>query len=198
MDKFNVKTIQQRYKKRKQYCMNIEQIIAEFKQELFGFVFKQVKDEDAAKDIHQEILIKIFTKHQSLKNEESLKSWIYQIARNTITDYFRKNSFTDTEISENYVYSDNDFMKEDELMPCLKPFIQQLRPNYKQALEFTYLENNSQKELAEKLNFSHSGAKSTVQRARQELRKKFEQCCKIEVDKYGSILSVMPKTNCSC
>jgi RNA polymerase sigma-70 factor (ECF subfamily) len=178
--------------------MNIEQILVEFKQELFGFVLKQIKDEDTAKDIHQEILIKIFTKYQSLKNEESLKSWIYQIARNTITDYFRRNNITDTEISENYFSFDTDLTREDELMPCINLFIQQLRPNYKQALEFTYLENNSQKELADKLNISHSGAKSTVQRARQQLKKMFEQCCKIETDRYGSILSVTPKTNCSC
>ena len=178
--------------------MNIEQIIAKFKQELFCFVRKHVKDEETAKDINQEILIKIFTKYQSLKKEESLKCWIYQIARNTIADYFRRNSFTDTEISENYFSSDNESTKEDELMPCIKLFIQQLRPNYKQALEFTYLENHSQKELAEKLNISHSGAKSTVQRARQQLRKIFEQCCEIEADKYGSILSVTHKTTCGC
>ena len=133
-----------------------------------------------------------------LKNEASLKSWIYQIARNSITDYFRKGKFIETEISENFFSVDNEPTKEDELMPCIKPFIQQLRPNYKQALEFTELENNSQKELAEKMNISYSGAKSTVQRARLQLRKVFEQCCKIEADKYGSILSVTPNSDCSC
>lgn len=178
--------------------MNIEQTIAKFKQELFGFVRKHVKDEETAKDISQEIMIKIFTKYQSLKNGESLKCWIYQIARNMITDYFRRNSFTDTEISENYFFPDDEPTKEDELIPCIKLFIQQLRPNYRQALEFTYLENKSQKELAEKLNISHSGAKSTVQRAKQQLRKMFEQCCEIEADKYGSILSVTSKTSCGC
>ena len=178
--------------------MDIEQIIKEFKQELFHFVRKRIKDEDTAKDIHQEILIKIFTKHHMLKNEVSLKSWIYQIARNSITDYFRKTKFTETEISENYFSADNEPTKEAELMPCIKPFIQQLRPNYKQALEFTELGNNSQKELAEKMNISYSGAKSTVQRARQQLRNIFEQCCKIETDKYGSINSVTPNSDCGC
>lgn len=178
--------------------MDIEQILSEFKQELFHFVRKHIKDEDAAKDIHQEILIKIFTKHEMLKKEDSLKSWIYQIARNSITDYFRKTKFNETEISENFFSDESEPTEENELIPFIKPFIQQLSSNYKQALEFTELENNSQKELAKKMNISYSGAKSTVQRARLQLKKVFEQCCKIEADKYGSIRSVTPNSTCNC
>lgn len=178
--------------------MTIEKIITDFKQELFGFVHKHIKDEDQAKDIHQEILIKIFTKHKSLKNQSSLKSWMYQIARNAITDYFRKNKFIDTKLSDNIISTDNEPIEEDELAPCIAPFLQQLRPNYKQALELTDLGNLSQKELAKKMNLSYSGAKSTVQRARQEMRKIFDQCCKIETDRYGSALSVIPNSNCGC
>lgn len=178
--------------------MTIEKIITDFKQELFGFVHKHIKDEDKAKDIHQEILIKIFTNHESLKNQSSLKSWMYQIARNAITDYFRKNKFTETEISENFFSADNQPTKEDEIIPCISPFLQLLRPNYKEALELTDLGNLSQKELAKKMNLSYSGAKSTVQRARQQMRKLFDQCCKIEADRFGSVLSVTPNSDCSC
>jgi RNA polymerase sigma-70 factor (ECF subfamily) len=83
-------------------------------------------------------------------------------------------------------------------MSCIKPFIQQMRPAYKEALEYTEFGNHSQKELAEKMNISYSGAKSTVQRARRQLRKIFDQCCEIETDKYGAIHSVKPNSDCSC
>jgi len=178
--------------------MTIEKIITDFKQELFGFVHKRIKDEDKAKDVHQEILIKIFTNHKSLKNQSSLKSWMFQIARNAITDYFRKNKFIETELSDNIISSDSEPIEEDELLPCITPFLQQLRPNHKRALELTDLGDLSQKELAEKMNLSYSGAKSTVQRARQEVRKIFDQCCKIETDRYGSVLSVTPSSRCGC
>jgi len=178
--------------------MSIEKIITDFKQELFGFVHKHIKDEDTAKDIHQEILIKIFTNHKSLKNQGSLKSWMYRIARNAIIDYFRKNKFLDTSLSDNIASTDSELIEEDELLPCITPFLQQLRPNHKRALELTDLGNLSQKEFAEKMNLSYSGAKSTVQRARQEMRKIFDQCCKIETDRYGSVLSVTPSSSCDC
>lgn len=178
--------------------MEIEKVITEFKKELFGFVRKHIKDEDNAKDIHQEILIKIFTHHHTLKNQESLKSWIYQIARNSIKDHLRRSKIHLSEMNDNLKDEELLHTKEDDLLPCIKPFIKQLRPSYKQAIEFTDLGNNTQKELAEKLNISYSGAKSTVQRARHQLRELFNQCCNIEADKYGSILAVAQNSGCSC
>lgn len=178
--------------------MTTERIISEFRQELFGFVRKRIDDEEIAKDVHQEILIKIFTNHHTLKNHNRLKSWIYQIARNSINDYFRQRKIHFSEVDESIEVKKILPTKEDELLPCIKPFVNQLRPSYKQALEFTDLGNNTQKELAEKLNISYSGAKSTVQRARLQLRKLFNQCCSIEADKYGSIQSVTHKKGCEC
>lgn len=178
---------------------SIDNIIREFKEELLGFVSKHIADKETAKDIHQEILIKIFTHYRSLKHQDSLKSWMYQIARNGITDYYRRRKIPRAEISETLAEpQDMEDTKEDELLPCIRPFLQGLRPNYKQALEYIELENHSQKELAEKLDMSYSGAKSTVQRARQQLREIFDQCCQIEVDRYGSVLSVTPRNPCDC
>jgi RNA polymerase sigma-70 factor (ECF subfamily) len=178
--------------------MTTEQVIQGFKRELFGFVRRYIKDDDAAKDVHQEILIKIFTHQHSLKNQDSLKSWIYQIARNSINDYFRRKKVYFSQLDNDTADITTTQISEDELLDCIKPFLNQLRPSYKQALELTDLGNNTQKELAEKMNISYSGAKSTVQRARHQLRELFNQCCKIEADKYGSILSVTQNTNCSC
>ena len=178
--------------------MSIEQIISKFRKELFGYVRKYIKDEDAAKDVHQEILIKIFTHYQSLKNRERLKPWIYRIARNSITDHFRRNKTFFSDLPENIGDYEIPKTSEDELIPCIKPFLKQLKPSYQEALAFTDLGNNTQKELAEKLNISYSGAKSRVQRARLQLRTLFEQCCQIEADKYGSILSVTQKSGCAC
>lgn len=178
--------------------MTTEKIIGDFKQELYEFVRRHIKDEDTAKDIHQGILIKIFTHQHTLKNKDSLKSWIYQIARNDINDYFRRSKIRFSELNENTADSKTTPTSEDELLPCIRPFLHQLKPSYKEALEFTDLGNHTQKELAEKMNISYSGAKSKVQRARQQLRALFNKCCEIESDKYGAILSVVQRPNCTC
>lgn len=178
--------------------MYIEEIIHQFKHELLSFVKKRISDEDAAKEVHQEILIKVFTAYPGLKNQESLKFWIYRIARNAITDYFRKSKHLSGDLPEDYPEEPEvEDSLEEELKPCIKPFLKQLRPNYKYALEMTE-SGKTQKELADLMQISYSGAKSTVQRARKELRKIFEQCCNVEADVYGNIMSVKKKPGCDC
>ena len=41
-------------------------------------------------DILQEVFLKIHLNLTKLKDQSKLSSWIYQITRNTINDYFRK------------------------------------------------------------------------------------------------------------
>ncbi len=57
---------------------------------------------------------------------------------------------------------------ERELLPCLADMVTRLPDDYRQALILTEYEGLTQKELAERLGLSFSGAKSRVQRARAE------------------------------
>src|SRR5688500_448783 len=61
-----------------------------FQNELHSFVFKRVKDKAASDDIVQDVFLKVYGKMDQLKKSEKLTAWIYQITRNTITDYFRQ------------------------------------------------------------------------------------------------------------
>ncbi len=178
--------------------MVIEQVISEFKDALYRFVIKHVHNKEDAKDLHQEILVKIFSKYQTLKDDNKLESWIFQIARNTITDYYRHTKKRQTLDHSGITERELEHNGEKELILCIKPFLKRLKPSYQDALEFTAFGNRTQKELAEEMNMSYSGAKSTVQRARKKLKEFFSDCCQIETDNYGGILSVTKKNSCSC
>ena len=54
----------------------------------------------------------------------------------------------------------------------------------------------TQRELAEKLGLSFSGAKSRVQRAREKLKKMLLDCCHFELDRRGKVIDYRP--NCDC
>ncbi len=49
------------------------------------------------------------------------------------------------------------------------------------------MSNLSQKELAKRLNISHSGAKSRVQRGREKLKQLILECCALKSDVYGNL-----------
>lgn len=59
-------------------------------QELYRFILSRVKNEEDSKDILQEVFIKALTKIDTLKDTSKLTSWVYQICRNVVLDYFRK------------------------------------------------------------------------------------------------------------
>ncbi|HAH00092.1 MAG TPA: RNA polymerase subunit sigma-24, partial [Ktedonobacter sp.] len=79
--------------------MTTEQVWQEFHPKLKQFVLKRIPDEQSGEDILQNVFLKIHTRIDTLRDEEKLQSWIYQIARNAIADYYREHKTT-LELSE--------------------------------------------------------------------------------------------------
>jgi RNA polymerase sigma-70 factor (ECF subfamily) len=167
----------------------INTIWMDLNEELYKFILGKIKDEQTSKDIHQEVFLKIQTKIHQLKHTSKLTSWVYQITRNTIIDYFRKVnpksiSITDVDIPEteatNFDYSN--------LTNCINQKIESLSSQHKEAIVLTSFKNYSQKELAEHLKISYSGTKSRVQKAKEILRENILDCPNVESDSTGKLL----------
>jgi RNA polymerase sigma-70 factor (ECF subfamily) len=74
--------------------------------------------------------------------------------------------------------------------------VDNLLPQDRQALILTEYHGLTQKELAERLGLSVSGAKSRVQRARERLKQQLLDCCHFELDRRGHILDYQPRCHC--
>jgi len=174
-----------------------EDVWKEFNKELLGFIKARVNNVENAEDILQEVFIKIHQNTNSLHDHKKIASWVYQITRNTIIDYYRKKKINTsesenfTELPEEMDESTRDFTK------CIKPFILKLPYKYQDILLKTTYGNVSQKDYSLINNISYSAAKSRIQRARKQLNNMFVSCCNIESDLYGNILSSKNK-NCDC
>lgn len=158
-------------------------------EELYKFILGKINDEQISKDIHQEVFLKIQAKIHQLKHTSKLTSWVYQITRNTIIDYFRKGKEKNISIdtldipeteSENFDYSN--------LTNCINQKIENLSAEHKEAIILTSFKNYSQKELAAHLKISYSGTKSRVQKARQILKDNILDCPNVESDDTGKLL----------
>src|SRR5947209_11643577 len=104
--------------------MTTEQVWKEFHPKLKQFVLKHIPNEQSSEDILQNVFLKIHTRIDTLRDEEKLQSWIYQIARNAIADYYREQRAT-TDLPEELVSpaepTDDDAIK--ELIPCIKTMV---------------------------------------------------------------------------
>lgn len=148
---------------KKQY----ENQLVALKGHIARYIFSVVKNEDDTNDIVQEVLLKAYTRINTLKDEEKLKQWVFSIARNEMNAFFNAKkkeqpTLDDISIEENHL--------NEQFENCVDSFVKDLPQKYSDAVRLADLESVSQKELAQKLNISYSGAKSRVQRGREKLK----------------------------
>jgi RNA polymerase sigma-70 factor, ECF subfamily len=167
-----------------------------FQHELRGFVRKHVKDHALAEDIVHDVFIKAHNNLPRLKDPAKVTGWIYQITRNAIHDYFRKQKKEMLHEAIDWNHEENNF--NDCVARCLKNMVAALPEKYRVAFLLAEVEQVSQIELAQRMGISYSGLKSRVQRARQILRKKLDESLILETDRYGNIILCQNKVPCNC
>jgi len=170
-----------------------------FHKELKAFILNKTRNSANTDDLLQEVFIKIIRNIDKVNQVENLRHYLYGIVRNAINDYFRnrKQTIYDTEIVEKFTEEETQSLNATIADCCIKPFINKLPSIYREALLITEFQEVSQKELAEKLNISYSGAKSRVQRGKEKLKELFLNCCSYQSDIYGNLIDIENK-NCGC
>ena len=161
--------------------------------ELRRFIAGRVPNEHDAEDILQDVFCKVHERLDSLRDEGKLRTWLYQIARNAVTDYYRRRRDM-AELREDMAeepLADDDISG--ELTPCIRGIIDRLPEKYRQAILLTEYEGLSQREMGERLGLSPFGARARVQRARRRLRAMLLQCCRLEFDPLGRVLYFQPR-----
>ena len=177
----------------------LESVWNQFSDRLHSFIRSRVPDEATAEDILQEVFLRIHAKMGTLRDMGKLESWIYQITRNAIIDYYRTQRPTD-ELPETLGSWED--AHEDDLVTRLAADVREmteaLPDPYREAFVLTAYEGLSQRALAEQLGISYSGAKSRVQRARLQVRDMLMTCCHFEFDRRGMIIDYHEPHCCCC
>ena len=175
----------------------VEQVWETFHAPLLHFIQRRVSDPATAEDIRQDVFLKVHARITTLQNVDKLPSWLYQITRNAIADYYRQRR-PELGVPETLPAEEDEDEREVERVLALsvKIMLNDLPDIYREALVLTEYEGLTQKELAERLGISLSGAKSRVQRARQMLKQMLLDCCHFEFDRRGAISDYQPRCTC--
>jgi len=180
--------------------MNINTVTIwnDFNRELKAYIKRSVVNPSDVDDIMQDIFVKIIKNIEKVNQAKNLQQYIYGVARNAINDYFNNGIYRNSyaEIPEIPLDVETESLNS-IIADSLKPFIDQLPEKYREAILMTEFQNVSQKELAERLNISYSGAKSRVQRGKEKLKEQLLDCCAFQNDVYGNIIDVKKK-KCDC
>ncbi|AEW00361.1 hypothetical protein A4D02_23835 [Niastella koreensis] len=164
------------------------QIWDQHREKLKAFICNKVNGDDSCEDILHDVFVKISENEERIKWLEKPASYVIKMAQNAVIDHYRLKKKT-PQLSETVCTSEEEQQSAIRLADCcLLSFIKALPPLYSEALMLAELEGLSQKQLAQKLNISYTGAKSRVQRGRKMLKEAILACCPYQFDKYGNII----------
>ena len=171
---------------------------------LRSFIAARVRDDDAAADIAQDVLVRNIAAG-ALERVDNPTAWLYRSARNAVIDHYRTRHLHDplgqtTDLwPEPEPANDRPNQATRDLAGCLQPLVAQLPDIYRDALDRVDLAGQSHHVAAAEVGISTSGMKSRVQRARRQLKELLTDCCTVQIDRRGAVASYQPNTGtCGC
>ena len=154
--------------------------------QILGYVLKRVANIEIAQDITSEVFFK------ALKNlgqfhwrNISFSFWLYRIATNEITDYFRKGKHEIASLEETSepislwdpsveLLQAEEELRRHEHFLLLHKSIAKLPIKYQEVITLRYFENKRVKEIAQILGKREGTIKSLLHRSLEKLRKLME------------------------
>ena len=146
-----------------------------------AFVRARVSDPDLAADVVQESLLKAVKSAGQLRDDENVVAWFYRILRRTIIDLYRRRATNQRTLEqvEQLVNAPPDGDEERTVCACIESLIPTLKPEYAELVRRLDLSQQPPSEVGEALGLSPNNLRVRHHRARQQLRERLEQTCRI-------------------
>ena len=110
---------------------------------VYNFLYKLTNDIELSEELTQETFYTAIKKIDTLNNKESIRTWLYQIAKNKWKDYLKKNKKANIDLDENTVENlvanydiEEDMIAKDNIIEFYKK--NNIYEEYRDELEYNY------------------------------------------------------------
>ena len=160
------------------------ELVLRYQNRLFSTIYHYTRDYEDAKDLAQEIFIKVYNNLHKYNNKASFSTWFYRIAVNSCIDWTRKrrlvtvSTFETDENEEIHILehisddtpSPEDVLLKEEYKTTIKNIVMDLPEIYKTVVILYYYEDFSPREISDILNIPKKTIDSRLYRARDILK----------------------------
>lgn len=146
----------------------IEEIISKEKSRLLNFIRQRTPNIEDAEDILQDVFYELVQSYRLMKPVEQLASWLFTVARNKITDLYRKKKpdsldnavhiheddeplFLADILNANTISAD-DKMMNDFILEAIAEQLEELPKEQRDAFVMHELEDKSMQQIADEMN----------------------------------------------
>ena len=150
-----------------------EEIYRDFHGKIFGYIISKINDQDTAEDLTSEVFVKIYAKLDSFdKTKASLSTWIYTIARNTLTDYYRtRRVFEEIPETKDDGFSVEDSVCSSEMLERLAKGLSALDERERDIIVLRFYSGVTLKDIAVRMGISYAYVKVLQNKAFEKLKK---------------------------
>ncbi len=144
---------------------------------LFAFFAHNLADREAAHDLTQQLFLRLLKYRGSYKADSPVQAWLFKIARNLLTDHYRRNrlrvsSYTTPEaLSDTLAEVPDDEAHQQEQL--LQQALACLAPPERELLVMSRYQQMKYEQIAEATGLTVANIKVKVHRSIQKLRKHY-------------------------
>jgi RNA polymerase sigma-70 factor, ECF subfamily len=152
-----------------------ERLVARFERLVFKVAFSCTRERESAKDILQNVFLKVHCNLAAFKTEGNFKNWIARITMNESVNWIRSQKRHRTEGLDEAMPipsppGQERSIRDRETWEMIKQSMKTLKPMYSAAIALRYFEGMSIQEIAEALNCKEGTVKSMIFRSLQEMK----------------------------
>ncbi len=154
-------------------------IVKKYKDAIYYFILKMVRNEEDAMDLAQETFIKAYNGLGGYQESYSFKSWLFTIASHHTIDFLRKRKkrrevdLLDVDQDGSYV-APIDAIIENEMMQRLEHEIAKLPDNYRMVILLKHKEELTIEDISAVMDVPEGTVKVWLHRARKRLEKRIQ------------------------
>ena len=149
-----------------------EQIYRDYYDKVFAYTVNRTRSREDAEDLTSEIFIKVYNKLESFDEKKAqLSTWIYQIAKHSVIDYYRRYKLSE-ELPEE-ITNDEDLdenLLNEEALSELASALQKLPVEQRDIIINRYYYGHTLQEIAEMMSLSYGVTKLRHKEALFRLR----------------------------
>jgi RNA polymerase sigma-70 factor (ECF subfamily) len=154
--------------------------LLEHRSALLGYLRNKISSPELAEDLLQDCLLKALRSAPELRDEEKLLPWFYRIMNNAIIDLYRSRGSAPARADMDVDLLAAPTAEEEQLLcACVRQLIPSLKPEYALMIERMELATADPGVMAEELGITRNTLKVRRHRARQALRQRLEETCRV-------------------
>lgn len=143
---------------------------------VYNFLYKLSNDIELSEELTQETFYTAIKKINTLNKKESIRTWLYQIAKNKWKDYLKKNQKANIDLDENTVENlvanydiEEDMIAKDNIIEFYKK-IHMLDIDTREIIYLKIIRNFTFKEISQILGKSEEWARTKFYRGKLKLK----------------------------